>query len=151
MSYCVGDRLLPGYHLEAPYYMESANGEYIAKVEHGESFVVYAKLFDDRGFDFCQKQIFATGGAINTSRLRLRKNGRITLINPSHPEKPEWNSKNDADGEESFLVLQGDGDLVAYKVCNGMHIQDPGNIDFPTLKKMTVYRTFAVHNLDYVN
>ena len=50
-----------------------------------------------------------------------------------------------------FLVLQDDRDLVAYKVYNEKYIQEQENIYFSTLKRITSYRTFAAHNLNFVH
>ena len=121
----MGDRIKSGYHLEAGQYLESPNGKYTAIMQRDTNFCVYQKYEDDGNLIEPARPIYATGGTIGTLRFQLRNTGRLTLVNPSYPDSPEWNSLYDADGQNSFLVMQDDGDLVAYKVYNGKYVQDP--------------------------
>ena len=113
------------------------------------NFIVYQKFDAQFGLEIIPpRSIFTILRSVGTTLFQLRANGRLTLTNPKYPNEPEWNSINDADGQESFLVLQDDGDLVAYKFYDCQCIQDdPKNFYFSIKKNRTGYRNFAVHNL----
>ena len=118
----VGNRMNRGQHLNTNQYLMSQNKiKYVAILQDDGNFVVYNC---DKG----GRADFATGThCTSANRVQLRSDGQVCVIDASKPENPFWKSRHNTNGEQCFLLMQDDGNLVGYR---GTHDTHPNNAFF---------------------
>ena len=110
---CKGDRLNAGEALNQKDYLISRNGQHIAVMQTDGNFVVY---------DRRHHVTFATDtcGNIVAKQFQLLSDGRVAVLNDQSPIAV-WSSPHSLEGmctdedKPCFMVMQNDGDLVAYR------------------------------------